>query len=91
MTFRESAEKSHHHFALYIVAAVVRLIQFILALTVCGLYGVGLNNDRQEHSSSNTDWVYAEVVGGLSALTALVYMIPFLRTYQLFAWDFTIL
>jgi hypothetical protein len=32
-------------------------------------------------------WVYAEVVAGLSAVTVLIYGIPFFKSYWAFAWD----
>lgn len=72
----------------YILLAVVRFIQFALALTVCGLYGVDLRAASAAGKYQDSKWVYAEVVGGLSAFTALLYMVPFmLRVPFVFVWD----
>lgn len=73
----------------YIVFSVVRFIQFALALTVCGLYGVDLGSARKAGVRSDGRWVYAVVLGVLSAVTALVYMIPMVarKVPLLFAWD----
>jgi hypothetical protein len=41
----------------YILHSVFRLIQIIMALTVCGLYGVDLNKADKEHKYSDGKWV----------------------------------
>ncbi|KAK5999044.1 hypothetical protein PT974_01431 [Cladobotryum mycophilum] len=63
---------------------------FALAVTVCGLYGTDLHHSNQFDGSSKSKWVYAVVVGALSAVTSIVYAVPFvLRVASLFAavWD----
>ncbi|KAL1970986.1 hypothetical protein VTN77DRAFT_2820 [Rasamsonia byssochlamydoides] len=52
----------------------LRFFQFVLGLTVVGLYGVDLNHARQKHVYADAKWVYAEVTAGLGALTALIYL-----------------
>jgi len=72
----------------YIAHTVYRFIQLVLALTVCGLYGVDLHAAHKQGKYSDGRWVYAEVVGALSAFTALLYMIPFIaRVPLVFVWD----
>ena len=72
----------------YLLLSPLRFTQFALALTVCGLYGVALRAATLADKYSNSKWVYAEVVGGFSALTAVLYMIPFLTTITwMFIWD----
>jgi H+/Cl- antiporter ClcA len=72
----------------YIAHTVFRFIQLILALTVCGLYGVDLNKADREGKYSDGKWVYAEVTASLSAVTTLLYMIPFMsRIPFAFIWD----
>ncbi|PSS14857.1 hypothetical protein M430DRAFT_35720 [Amorphotheca resinae ATCC 22711] len=72
----------------HIALTVFRFIQMIFALTVCGLYGVDLHAAHKEHKYSDAKWVYAEVVASLSAVTALLYMIPIVaRVPFLFVWD----
>jgi hypothetical protein len=72
----------------YILLSILRLFQFALAITVCGLYGVDLHNAASAGKYRDSKWVYAEVVGGLSAFTAVLYMIPFMIKIPLiFIWD----
>ena len=69
---------------------ILRFFQFVLALTVCGLYGVDLHAAHQHNSYVDGKWVFAEVVGGLSAFTVLIYGIPFFKSYWAFAWDWVL-
>jgi len=72
----------------YIAHSIFRFIQLILALAVCGLYGVDLNAANKQHKYSDGKWVYAEVTASLSAFTALLYLLPFFsRLPLLFIWD----
>jgi len=71
-----------------ILLAVLRFFQFVLALTVCGLYAVDLHHAHKAGVGADGKWVYAEVVGALAAFTALLYIIPFvLRVPFVWAWD----
>jgi len=60
----------------WILRLTARILQFVLALTVAGLYGVDLQNAQKAHVYADSKWVYAEVVAGISAVMAAVYMIP---------------
>jgi len=91
----------------YIAHSVFRFIQLVLALAVCGLYGVDLHAANKQHKYSDGKWVclpsphlfpntqtnrqlqvYAEVTASLSAVTAFLYLIPFIaRVPLLFVWD----
>lgn len=46
----------------YIAHTIFRFIQLILALTVCGLYGVDLNKADREGKYSDGKWVCCKVV-----------------------------
>lgn len=71
---------------------VLRFLQFVLAITVAGLYGVDLDNARRAGAYTDGKWVYAEVVAGLSATTCLVYAaLVCVPSHVLFAWDWVIL
>ncbi|KAI0600697.1 hypothetical protein F4775DRAFT_545062 [Biscogniauxia sp. FL1348] len=75
----------------YLLFAVLHFFQFVLALTVCGLYGVDLQRAHSQGKYADGKWVYAEVVGGLSALTAILYMVPFiLRFAAVTIWSFIV-
>jgi len=72
----------------YLFFAIIHFFQFILAVTVCGLYGVDISRARQQGKYLDSKWVYAEVVGGISALSALLLMIPFFLRFALsWAWN----
>jgi len=67
---------------------VWRFFQFVLAITVCGLYGTDLNKANREHKYSDGKWVYAVVTGSLSAVTAVLHLIPLFNLIpMLFLWD----
>jgi len=55
-----------------------------LALAVCGLYGQDLHHASQQHKYMDSKWVFAVVVGGLAAVTAILYMIPGIATTSSF-------
>ncbi|EQB53857.1 hypothetical protein CGLO_06374 [Colletotrichum gloeosporioides Cg-14] len=75
--------------ASYLAFTVLHFFQFVLAITVCGLYAVDLQRARNEGVYVDSKWVFAEVVGALSAVTALLYCVPFiLRFAATFVWDF---
>lgn len=73
----------------YVLFSVLHFFQFVLALTVAGLYGVDLDNARKAGKYTDGKWVYAEIVAGLSAVTAVLYMVPFiLRFAAVTVWSF---
>ena len=74
-----------------VVRIVLRFLQFVLALTVAGLYGVDLHAASRAHVAADSKWAYAEVVAGLSAFTCLVYAMPFLKSYWFWTWDLILL
>ncbi len=70
---------------------ILRFCQFVIAITVAGLYGVDLHHAAQAHAGANGKWVYAEVVAGLSAFIVILYAIPFIKSYKFFYVDWLIL
>ncbi|KAL9116991.1 MAG: hypothetical protein Q9187_006478 [Circinaria calcarea] len=87
MAFKETASNSAGGFIPFIINTILRFFQFGLAITVIGLYGTDLDNARKRGVSADGKWVYAVVVGVLAALTALVYMVPLIKSYMAFGWD----
>ncbi|KAI9757446.1 MAG: hypothetical protein M4579_003462 [Chaenotheca gracillima] len=71
----------------WLFRTILHSLQFIAALVVVGMYGVDLNNARQHNLAGDPKWVFAETVGGLSALTVFIYMFPCIRSYYAWAWD----
>ncbi|KAK7754623.1 hypothetical protein SLS62_003406 [Diatrype stigma] len=72
----------------YISFSILHFFQFVLAVTVCGLYAVDLDSAHKQGKYTDGKWVYAVVVGALSAVTSLLYLIPFiLRFAAVTAWS----
>lgn len=75
----------------YLFFTVVHFFCFALSLTVCGLYGTDLQRANEANGYTDSKWVYAVVVGAISAVTCVLYFIPFvLRLLGIVAaiWDF---
>ncbi|KAF4953370.1 hypothetical protein FSARC_12421 [Fusarium sarcochroum] len=75
----------------YVLFSVLHLFLFALALTTCGLYGTDIHHANKEGKYSDSKWVYAVVVGSISAVTCVLYFVPFvLRIAGFFVaiWDF---
>ncbi|KAI5463973.1 hypothetical protein BGZ63DRAFT_411835 [Mariannaea sp. PMI_226] len=62
----------------YLLFSALYFVCFALALTVCGLYGHDINRANEHGKYSDSKWVYAVVVGSMSAVTCAVYFIPFI-------------
>lgn len=72
----------------YLVFSAIHIVQFALAIAVCALYGIDLHRASSHGKYIDSKWVYAEVVGGLSAFTAVLYLVPFiLRFWLVWAWN----
>ncbi|KAF4336406.1 membrane-associating domain protein [Fusarium beomiforme] len=81
----------------YVLFSTIHFFLFALALTTIGLYGTDLHHANQQgkYSDSNADerhaQVYAVVVGSISAVTCVLYFIPFVLRVAGFVvaiWDF---
>lgn len=66
-----------HHF--------LRFAQFVLGITIIGLYATELSSARRQDKYPYSSWAYATAVGTFSAFFSLIYFIPFL-TRAFFAW-----
>jgi hypothetical protein len=70
-----------------IVKAVARFIQFITGLVIFGIFLHQVENARHNHNNAGSAWVYAAVVGGFGWITALIFLLPFLKPFVFFWWD----
>lgn len=67
----------------YVLFSVLHLLLLVLAAVTAGLYGADLDG-----GAGDGRWVYAVVVAVLSAVTALLYLLPFvLRFMAVWIWD----
>jgi hypothetical protein len=67
--------------------AALRTLQFVLAVTVAGLYGVDLARATKTKQHANSEWVYAEFVVALSAITCIVHCFVTVTHVAWSAWD----
>ncbi|KAI0187952.1 hypothetical protein EV127DRAFT_368555 [Xylaria flabelliformis] len=73
----------------YLLFSILHFVQFVLAITVIGLYGTDLDRARQAGVYIDGKWVYAIVVASLSAVTAILYFVPFLLRFAVVPiWSF---
>lgn len=60
---------------------------FLLSLITAGIYGHDLRSLTTLHIHAPAAWVFAVVVAGLTAVTQIVYFIPFTRKFvRPFTW-----
>jgi hypothetical protein len=65
----------------FLLFSLLHFVQFVLAVTVCALYGIDLDRARRAGHPADGHWVYAEVVG-------VLYLIPaILRFALVWAWN----
>lgn len=74
-----------------ILRTALRVIQMIIALVIAGIYGQDLREAHSAGEPADSRWVFAEVVAGLSTITAIVYLVPMVRSVKFFAWDAVLL
>ncbi|KAA8624931.1 MARVEL multi-domain protein [Pyrenophora tritici-repentis] len=70
-----------------IARLVLRLFQFVMALTVIGMYAVDLDRARKADKYVDSKWVWAVVCGSLGAVASLVFMLPFFKAWFFFVVD----
>lgn len=70
-----------------ITKVVFRSLQFVLGLTVAGIYGNYVHNQQAHNQPSDSAFVFAVVVGGASCITPIIYLIPRVKAYYAFPWD----
>ena len=78
-------------FPILILNLVLRFLQFVFAIAVCGLYGTDLHAAHKEHKYTDSKWAYAVTVGALSAFTTVIYVLPKIKSYWAFGWDVILL
>ncbi|KAI3327155.1 hypothetical protein HD806DRAFT_486182 [Xylariaceae sp. AK1471] len=75
----------------YVLFAILHFFQFVLAIAVIGLYGTDLDRAHKQGKYTDGKWVYAIVVASLSALTAILYLIPYILRFAVVpAWSFVL-
>jgi hypothetical protein len=67
--------------------AALRTLQFVFAITVAGLYGVDLAQATKTKNHAHAEWIYAEFVAALSAITCIVHCFFTVTQVAWSAWD----
>ncbi|KGO68686.1 hypothetical protein PEX1_035060 [Penicillium expansum] len=67
--------------------ATLRTLQFVFAVTVAGLYGVDLAQATKIESHAHAEWIYAEFIAALSALTCIVHCFVTVTKVAWCSWD----
>lgn len=75
-----------------IVRLTLRFFQFVLAITVAGLYGTDLHHGSEAGVAADSKWIYAVVVAGMAAVTVMVYgALKKVPGEYFFGWDWIML
>lgn len=67
----------HRHlsaiYRLFTVSRILRALQLIFAAVVAGLYGIDLAHFTNTQAHADAEWIYAEFVAAVSAITCLIF------------------
>ena len=88
---RGAPSTSDNPLPLVITSLTLRFLQFVFGVAVIGLYATDLHAAHKAHKYTDSKWGYAVAIATLSAITALVYMIPKVPSYFAFGWDLILL
>ncbi|KAK2748907.1 hypothetical protein FQN57_007190 [Myotisia sp. PD_48] len=58
-----------------LIEGTIRFLQFVFGIAVIGLYAQDVHRTQKKGGSQDSKWIYATVVGSLSAIVALVYVL----------------
>lgn len=67
--------------------ATLRTLQFVFAIVIAALYGVDLAHASKHHLHGQTEWIYAEFVVALSAITCAVHCFATIVHVAWVTWD----
>lgn len=67
--------------------ATLRTLQFVFAIVIAALYGADLAHASKHHLPGQTEWIYAEVVVALSAITCAVHCFFTIVHVAWVSWD----
>lgn len=65
----------------------LRFFQFVLGLTVIGLYAVDLDRARKQGKYADSKWIWAVICGTLGSLMSLIFMLPLVKAWFFFYID----
>lgn len=66
---------------------VLRFFQFVLGITIIGLYAQDLDRARKQGKYVDSKWVWSVVCGSLGSIVSLIFMLPLLKAWFFFFVD----
>lgn len=73
-----------------ITRTAFRTLQFVLAIIIAALYGVDLAQSTKTSTHASSEWIYAEVVACLSAITCIIHCFYTVTRVGWCTWDFVL-
>ena len=73
-----------------ITSTAFRTLQFVLAAIIAALYGVDLAQSTKTSTHASSEWIYAEVVASLSAITCIIHCFCTVTRVGWCTWDFVL-
>lgn len=73
-----------------ITRTALRTLQFTLAIITAALYGIDLAHSTTTSTPANSEWIYAEIVAALSAITCIVHCFVTVTRVGWCTWDFVL-
>lgn len=73
-----------------ITRAALHTLQFTLAIIIAVLYGIDLSHSTKTSTPAGSEWIYAEVVAALSAITCIVHCFATVTWVGWCTWDFVL-
>ncbi|EYE92862.1 MARVEL domain-containing protein, partial [Aspergillus ruber CBS 135680] len=73
-----------------ITRTALRTLQFTLAIIIAALYGIDLSHSTRTSTAAGSEWIYAEVVAALSAITCIVHCFATVTRVGWCTWDFVL-
>ncbi|KAE8386201.1 hypothetical protein BDV23DRAFT_187498 [Aspergillus alliaceus] len=70
-----------------ITRSTLRTLQFTFAVIISALYGVDLANATKTNTHASSEWIYAEFVAAVSALTCIIHCFVTVIHVAWSAWD----
>jgi hypothetical protein len=69
------------------IRILLRFFQFVMGIVVIGLYAQDIHNVRKAGAKVDSKWSYAVFCGSISSLTALIFMVPLIKSWVFFYVD----
>ncbi|EYE89996.1 uncharacterized protein EURHEDRAFT_431408, partial [Aspergillus ruber CBS 135680] len=73
-----------------IIRTALRTLQFTFAIITAALYGIDLTHSTATSAPAGSEWIYAEVVAALSAITCIVHCFATVTRVGWCTWDFVL-